>query len=1006
TATQALGARAFAHGSEIWLGAGESANDVGLMAHETAHVVQQSGGSPAPAPAPAAPMAVQRTPTGTTTTPSTSTAPATGGGTGTAAAAPANSGTDIGNDTIEFDELEIPSFKAQAHRGALYNARLSAGTLRRNRTFQRDAASGTDTDHDNIWKDAVSPAAVPILTQKASRAVPPARASGNPRYRWTMPGGTTYNGTIANAAKRFAHPTWDVNGQPHANLYSVDHIVEIQVADWPADRSADGIDNFELLDRPINESSGRTVMQNVRARAAAWGAKQTPVQSAEDVKAAKHLKFKAIRGAGATATNRDFWRRNQIEEGVHLRWTQVSGVADENAIYVMTNQEGEGDGMSFTPDATPTDAERYWLRPFVLTNKSFVTAAGSETNPSFGSLTVEVPGLDKNFRAIPATPVPLRRYHDALTTGWLSQNDLPWSALHLRHFSPLRVDSMRTDPNQGLYVQGAILSSVPLLPGEIPFRIDGGDFQVYKEFSGGAIRLPPPLSITNSSLAVALGTYSGISLTGQVDFALGRVATGRLGARASTGTAAVGGESGPSFALTGELNFDTSIFDQARIGMTYENNELSANGDLTIGRGKLRGINSGSLHVEYQRGLFSMTGTVAPQIPGVQTASLSASYSEEQGFKIAGDATLSDGIPGIRSGQIHLELQQGEEGWKMAGTGTAVPAIPGIDSTLTIGYDNGLFLAEAHAGYNRGMLSGSIDVGVTNRPIDENGQPVDGDPTENLSVWGGGQLTLQIAPWLQGTAGVRFNPAGEIAISGAIGLPSALDVFPMKEIHKEIFRTPPLDIPIVGLSVAGARVGIFATLSGGLDASASIGPGQLQELGLQVDYSPDHEDQTHIHGGAKFHVPADAGLRLSIRGGLGAGIPLVSASANLEVGGRLGITGAADAAVDVDWTPQTGLVLDAEASVSAQPALTFDVTGFVLVEFGAFGLTTELYRHDWRLAQFSMGSDYRFGVHFPIHYQEGQPFDVSLDDIEFDVPEIDPMSTLSSLVDRITPATE
>ncbi|HEU4451751.1 MAG TPA: DUF4157 domain-containing protein [Longimicrobium sp.] len=39
-----LGARAFTHGSRIWLGAGESAGDVGLMAHEAAHVAQQAGG--------------------------------------------------------------------------------------------------------------------------------------------------------------------------------------------------------------------------------------------------------------------------------------------------------------------------------------------------------------------------------------------------------------------------------------------------------------------------------------------------------------------------------------------------------------------------------------------------------------------------------------------------------------------------------------------------------------------------------------------------------------------------------------------------------------------------------------------------------------------------------------------------------------------------------------------------------------------------------------------------
>lgn len=48
-ATAALGARAFTHGGDIWLGRGESAADTRLVAHEAAHVVQQ-GAAAAQAP--------------------------------------------------------------------------------------------------------------------------------------------------------------------------------------------------------------------------------------------------------------------------------------------------------------------------------------------------------------------------------------------------------------------------------------------------------------------------------------------------------------------------------------------------------------------------------------------------------------------------------------------------------------------------------------------------------------------------------------------------------------------------------------------------------------------------------------------------------------------------------------------------------------------------------------------------------------------------------------------
>jgi hypothetical protein len=42
-AARALKARAFTHGTDIWLGPGESKNDLRLMAHEVTHVVQQNG---------------------------------------------------------------------------------------------------------------------------------------------------------------------------------------------------------------------------------------------------------------------------------------------------------------------------------------------------------------------------------------------------------------------------------------------------------------------------------------------------------------------------------------------------------------------------------------------------------------------------------------------------------------------------------------------------------------------------------------------------------------------------------------------------------------------------------------------------------------------------------------------------------------------------------------------------------------------------------------------------
>ena len=119
------------------------------------------------------------------------------------------------------------------------------------------------------------------------------------------------------------------------------------------------------------------------------------------------------------------------------------------------------------------------------------------------------------------------------------------------------------------------------------------------------------------------------------------------------------------------------------------------------------------------------------------------------------------------------------------------------------------------------------------------------------------------------------------------------------------------------------------------------------------------------------------------------------------LGGQVGVEGEAKAAVDVSWTPKAGVDLLAEASLEAHPVFKFDVTGSVLVEADLLIDTITLYEKKWSLASFEYGSQMTFGVAFPIHYKEGESFNVSADDLKFTVPEIDPGSLLSDLVGRI-----
>jgi hypothetical protein len=647
---------------------------------------------------------------------------------------------------------------------------------------------------------------------------------------------------------------------------------------------------------------------------------------------------------------------------------------------------------------TPTVAarERNAFRPFKVSGKRLTTTA---TGQSWGQLDIEM-ARNAKFEFAPGAPPPVLdvKTSTVVGAGVVEQTQVLalFGGLRYKGASPIELDTVEVDPGVGVRVHGRIQADAPLLREGIDFEVTGDEVRVYKEFGIGALNVPAPFHIYSSSLTLSAGTQSGLMVAGLIEFGIDRVGVGSIGASAGTRT---------GFTLDGDFNFDSKLFQPARVAIHFHNNQWSGEGDLGIPEGKVRGIRSAAIHVGYREGHLEASGTAQLSVPGVQRAGLSLVLDEATGMTISGDVELANNIPGIRSGRGHAEVHRAPEGgdYRVAISGEAQPAIPGLDTTVSFAYDDGALTIAGHAAYSRGIASGTVDVGATNRPLDAAGQPVPGGtPGEELHAYGGGSLTLRLSPWLQGTIGVHLLPNGELEISGSLGLPSAINLFEAREYSRPVFHTPPIDIPIIGLSVAGVRVGIFATLSGGLDLSAGIGPGQLRQLGLTVTYNPDHEDQTHVEGGGQLHIPAHAGLRLFIRGGLGVGIPLVSATANLEVSGQLGLESALDADVHVDWTPGAGIVLDASAALSAEPRFRFAIDGTVEVEAGIGWLSFTVYEKRWNLAAFEYGSGLRLGMRFPFHYEEGHPFELSWDDVQYDLPDIEPRQVLTGLLEQIT----
>jgi hypothetical protein len=992
-----LNAQAFTVGRDVYFAGGryQPGTEGGrhLLAHELTHTIQQqpgrkleegsAGSAPLPSAAPSigrAARQVQRN---------------------GAPAAPA------GQEELVF---QLPQIKAR--HLAVYQAWASSGNLFRNKSYDRDSSPESSPDQRNsVWLPTVTPN---LSTTRLQALDLHSDFTGEKTIE--TPDGEMLTGTRAALLERLAIPPWNRAG--NRSNFQVDHIVELQVAGWPGG-AGNAIENMELLDGSSNASSGSKTRGNVSRIVRESLGQQGEPNSAADANnhmGANDVRFaRAVLGTGDYAGRREdssqWWTRDEIQRGEHLRDVQPVGnlgeVGDATNFALLSPMVSTPEGVQVGGHSLlgtfrhPANQLQIQLRGADRTRVAGLQMSGITLNEGYTAAadgsdigTVEATwALPAEFQA-PADPLtlPIRKMTGNQYAGHLGA--VPAPQLNFPHLSPIEFDAIEVN-RSGVYATGRLSPSIPLLsqlPIEVRLRRGALEFGAY--YSPENLQLPVPgLRIDEATLGVFYSTADGFGAEGEVFLSVERLGQGFLAARVTRG----GG-----LDIAGGFDFDSELFDEASIEIWYRDQAFGGRGTLAItDPNKVRGIRSARITASFEAGRFAATGEVMPDIPGVEAATLSVTHSEEEGLAIGGTLNLSRDVPGIESGSVEVTVRKPSEaeGWKVRAAGRARPSIPGIDSSVEVAYDDGIFTAEVTAQYRRGMLDGSLRFGATNRALDEAGNPLD-EPTPQLRAFGGGSLMLTLAPWLAATAGVRITAEAEVEVTGRIGLPSALQLFPARRYDRNIF-TINLDIPIVGVSVLRQRIGIFATIGGGLDLTAGFGPGQLRDLHLSVTYNPDHEEDTRVEGGAEFFVPADAGLRLFVRGALGAGIPIVSASAGLEIGGQLGIEGAVRAGVQVSWTPAQGIDLQADAEIYAEPKFRFDITGFVLVEADLLLRTIELYSKRWRLAEFEYGSGLRLGARFPIHYREGQPFNISMDDIEFQVPRIEPMPLLRGLIDRI-----
>ncbi|MCC5938907.1 MAG: DUF4157 domain-containing protein [Lunatimonas sp.] len=944
-----LGAQAFTHGNDIFFNEGKynpgSKDGQHLLAHELTHTLQQGASKPnvqrqASNPAPA--VSVDDIP-----------------------ASPHGKISEEGGSY----KMELNNFKVKRNLSAMWDGP----------DYKLPKSGERSTRQISVWNRSVREDVRQIIESKITGLSAP-----DNKYTLVLKNNptVTFGGTLTQLVNEVLIPKWDNGG--NATTYQVEHIVDWQVAG--GDKNVDDIRNLILLEGGVNNDLGQRVrtlknqhIERVLNHYRNAGVTQDPNQAVQNYNIYVKSVSPEIDVAGSTIVQSQITNPTAVQNPLKEALIDIRNFeVPEGHFFLKTSQRGGGYVVPYSANGYQSGSFR-------------ITVDGDAAAHQINSITM-IPLVDEeNVEVSESHPYDVEQQEtDVFLVSGL-RNRLR-NFFELKKMSPVELDEESIDIVGGmnLYAIGKVHPSIPLISeADIDVVFEGQQVRLRKLFDFGELDVPAPFEINSSSLEVFLGS-SGFGVAGNIDFGIQRVGEGSIGASASTSGV---------FELAGKFNFDSQLFDPAEINVEYKDNVWTIGGTIGIPAGKVNGVKSATITATYSENTFSAEGEAELDIPGIEKGSMSVTYGED-GFSIGGNFAISGDVPGIRGGNVEARVSKSneEEGYSVFVSGTAQPDIPGINSTLSVTYENGALTIMGNAAYSRGMLSGSLEVGATNRTIGEDGQP-SGDPDDTIRVFGGGTLTLQLTPWLAATAGVKFLPNGEMEVTARLAT-DTYDVFPRKEYTKNLFRAPTIEIPLFAIPLGPRSLGLVAQISGGLDFKAGFGPGQLRNLSAEITYNPDHEEETSVRGSGSFVIPADAGLTLRGDLGLGVSVAIASLSGGIEIAGTLGLEGEAAAGVEINWTPQEGLILDARGSIIVNPKFTFDINAFARASLGIGWFSiSETWRHN--LASFNWGPDIQFGIVFPIHYEEGEPFDMSLDDIEVIYPDIQVVDTAVGLARSI-----
>ncbi|GAA3689095.1 hypothetical protein GCM10023081_28090 [Arthrobacter ginkgonis] len=1045
SAAQALHARAFTVGRDVFFNAGEyrphTPSGRELIAHELTHTVQQAGTGGT------ARTKVQRTTTpGTgTTSPKQeeqqdqSTALTATKFASTKLPGGAIETTDVGNalGTITLPVLALPAIAGALKGTAGGDVTPVTTDGREPPAIGQPYTLGPVDERGGskafeVWeshartkfKTGVRTRLDKMLAGTPNVPQLPGGAGGQPIYYLQFKNSNqhVFIGTLNELADQSAllRPQWSPSGAPVSGRdagLQADHFLELQIG------GKDAGDNMWLLRGAYNQLVGSKLKANINRDL------KTLIDEVQDYKSIPDtekptnvtktkrgwiLRFSTVMaGTGFGNTTTVFWTPKQIEEGIHLDHLKFmtepdlvaanlrlsdSGARPPRLRVFPTPAGGKMTNVELNSEGNVEGAN--WLFPNLwVVGGRYFDAATNEGQTKLATLTVTM----NKQRPDTSNPLgPMTKPIDVLRdprfgiAGVVSRESLKaaFGTLNFSGLSPLTFADLGLNAEGVPVGTGSILSSKALIPGlNVPLVLYGDRVMISFPVPTENLNLGP-LTVSEAALSLGVGAQ-GLFIEGYAGFLVNGLGSGSVTAEMD--------RAGPR--LAGAFSFDTDFFTPAEVTATYDlaTDTLTAGGTLRVDKGKIPGVDSGTVTVLVSRDRLDFNGTINMAAPLAGTV-LTVAYTPDQGLRIGADNIRLPfaNLPAVRNATMSLAATRSPEGgWSFGGTGQATLAVPGATGTIDLRYLDGRITMTAAGQVAKGPANGTINFTATNAPVDENGNPVDGPPTGTIRAWGRGSVTIRFGNILQGTAGVELTPDNRVILSGTIALPPEFEVFPRRDYSKDLLHLEPPEFPIWGVSVAGVGVGVFAFVDARIAFEAYVGAGLIRGAAITAELDLDRPELATVHGQGEFFLPVYAGLTLDVGGGLRARAAVAYAQGRVGLRGTLGIQADTSAGLEVDWSPTAGLALETRVAANVRPK--FRLAANASVTIGVDLRVTEVSHTfgPWQRTLGEFGPGVELGVEIPVRWSEAKGLDLSLDNIIVRQPTLDAGGLITSVFDQL-----